>query len=84
MRRVRGVVHGQAAGLSASPRVNERPSRGSSSGLLRSEPSSRPYSPECVEGQFLELRHDGVLRCSAINLKQPCKLPFRFIADVTL
>src|SRR5215203_3920696 len=26
----------------------------------------RLYSPECVEGEFCELRHDGVLRSSAL------------------
>jgi hypothetical protein len=28
-------------------------------------PSFRPYSPECVEVEFCELRHNGVLRSSA-------------------
>ena len=30
-----------------------------------SGPSSCPYSAECVEGKFLELRHYGVLRSRA-------------------
>jgi hypothetical protein len=28
----------------------------------KSRPSSRPYAPECVEVEFCELRHNGVLR----------------------
>src|SRR5215208_4803286 len=31
---------------------------------MRERGSVTPYSPECVEGNFLELRRDGVLRSS--------------------
>ena len=47
MRRVRRVVHGPAAGLTA-PQKDDRPTRRPSI-RLRPGPSSFPYSPECVE-----------------------------------
>ena len=46
---------------------DEHPSRITCT-LGGSVPSSCPYSPECVEEEFCELRHNGVLRSSALPL----------------
>ena len=54
MRRVRGVVHGPAAGLTTSKKADARPARRPSIGLQRSGLLSYSYSPGRVEGVFWE------------------------------
>jgi hypothetical protein len=58
MRRVRGVVHGPAAGLTAPQKV-VRPAREAILDRAATpRPSSFPYTPEkCVEGEFSEVWH---------------------------
>ena len=59
MRRVRGVVHGPAAGLTASKKGG-RPAREATLDRAATiQPFSFPYSPECVDGEFSEalMRH---------------------------
>ena|SRR5215211_3203030 len=67
-----GEAGGQGAALSV---VEEHapPEGGRGEPLLGLDPfeatgsSSCPYSPECVEGKFCELHHDGVLRSSCVE-----------------
>jgi hypothetical protein len=56
MRRVRGVVYGPGAGLSA-PQKGGRSAREATLDLAATpRPSFCPYSPECVEGVFSQVR----------------------------
>jgi hypothetical protein len=56
MRRVRGVVHGPAAGLTA-PQKGGRPAyEATLDRAATPRPFFFPYSPNLVEGEFLEVR----------------------------
>src|SRR5215217_6556281 len=48
--------------------VSMQPARSSSLGSF-----SCPYSPKCLEGEFCELRHDGVLRSSPAGVAPPLR-----------
>src|SRR5688572_21398626 len=43
-------------------------SKRSAIGQKRNPKPSSPYSPDCLEEEFLELRHNGVLRRSSMKL----------------
>ena len=55
MRRVRGVVHGPAAGVTVLRRADDRPARRPSIGCY-APAFSCLYSPECVGEEFSEVR----------------------------
>ncbi len=62
MRRVRGVVHGPAAGLTA-PQKGGRPAcEAALDRAATPRPFFFPYSPNLAEGSFSELRAEGVQR----------------------